>query len=829
MRRLWIVAALWIVSPGMCPGFAQGAPHELVSLYRQSPLLAHRWLRDNIGAGHSCRTAVELLEKETGDRSFESLRLPPSQLQAPLLIRRRAGDSWEAGRTAEALRLFSEAEAEFERVGARSEALFCLFLQSEILAQQERFDRCLALLRQGLGVSRRRGYAYLTALLWQSTGFVQWFQDRLPESAESFGRALEIWRGIPFQDGIVASWNNLALLYDELGLPDRAEDCYLEALAGLGVATEREIRSQLLLNFALFSFRNDDAARALRFFALARHYAGDAPADFALAELVLNPDPPEIPPDAGGSFGIQLQIQQAARRARDAPRRAIEMLRKARREARRLGLRLFERRAAAELGEILDREGLFEEAARHYRESLDREEFLFSIDAAFPFGRAVSPFLEGWVRALVRLGRSDEARRAIHWFTRLRLLKTETFLDQGSFRDLADPSPDLLASVSANALHAPARLTDTLVPHSEAPRLARDVSVLELWPDGKQVFAWLDTRVGRQFFRLEFGEGVGPAVETLDRMLSDAGHALPPAPAELLLERLSRRLLWPLESRLRTRRLLIVPHRELQLLPLELLRLSDGTRLADRFITSYLPVADRRFASSRPVKSAPLIFYSKDLLERPTARQELDGLSRFRPQPRLLELARAGDGRTGLWIHLAGHFRFDDRFWYLSRLGDRRQGLGLTELLSHPLDCEMLVLAACDGARRQDRGFPYWMGASELLLVRGAQSLVISRWQFDEHTVPLLLEMYRLLGEGAAIDEALALARHRFKESGDGTFPAEHPLFWAGIIHVGWPGRVLSSTVRPAAPPGPSFLLVLVAVTSGLRCAVTRRRRGRRR
>lgn len=827
MRSIWLLSILLFAISSRLFGAADGPrPDELLSLYRESPLQAHRLLRNSILEGRSCGDAIEHLERLTGDRSFEALKMTPTRLRRALRLRSRAADRWESGQIASALQLFARAQNEFQRIGATSEALFCLYLRAELLAQEEDFDDCLRLLSRALEGSRGRGYAYLTALLFQSSGFVQWYRDQLPESARSFGRALAIWREIPFRDGIVASWNNLALLYDQLGLPDRASDCYLQALTGLTIETEGEIRGQLLLNFAVFSFREDNVRIARRFLDLARYYAELAPADFALAEAEVNRDWSRLPLNAGPSTEIQGRIQKADGLAEDDPEQARCLLVEARDEARRLGLRLFERQAALGIGRLLVRQSLFEDAARHYRTALDREEFLFNIDAAFPFRRAVSPFLNGWVRSLVALGRSDEARRGIHWFARLRLLKADAFLLENTLRPPTRISRSPLESVTANALHAPAHLTNTEVPAPDPPPLRADMSVMELWPDGDRVYVWLDQKSERRFFRLTCDGELEPLLEGLDRRLRAARSSLPPAPARSLLDNLSRHLVRPLENQITAPRLLIIPHKELQLLPFELLPLSDGTLLGDRYLTSYLPVPERRFTGSRPVRFPPLVLYSKSLLERRTARLELESLARSRPAPRVLPLARQSDTRRGVWIHIAGHLRLDDRFWYLSRLGSEPRSLGIMELLARPLECEMLVLAACDGARPEGGAFPYWLGASELLLARGAQSLVISRWQLEERSVPILLHMYRLLAEGVSIDEALALARRRFKDSAGGSFPAEHPFFWAGIIHIGWPGRVLSSSPPPA--PERSLILMVIATATGLWCATRKkRRRGR--
>jgi CHAT domain-containing protein len=136
------------------------------------------------------------------------------------------------------------------------------------------------------------------------------------------------------------------------------------------------------------------------------------------------------------------------------------------------------------------------------------------------------------------------------------------------------------------------------------------------------------------------------------------------------------------------------------------------------------------------------------------------------------------------------------------------------ELLQKPIETELLSMAACEGAATGSAGPPYWLGISELLLARGAQSLVVSRWQLDERSIPIFLDLYARAGHGEPISQALAGARTRFLQ--DAGRDLRHPFFWAGITYVGWPTRTLSGTTRASGPRPLRGLFPMAAILAGL-------------
>jgi tetratricopeptide (TPR) repeat protein len=836
------LAGLILASPGSSRGASPPEdPHPLVAVYSHSPLEAHRALKEAFRQSEAVREGIEAIEAATGDHSFEALKVPTSARVSALYLQSEARRRWEAESKDEALLLYDEARRLLERDGGLTEAAFCRYLQARILAEDERFQESLRLLNEALDRIEGRRYLYLEALLHQSRGFALRNLDELTRSVAAFYRALEIWTRISFNDGEVSSWNNLATLYQALDLPHHAGDSYLEALSRITRRTSPEIRYPLLLNVAIFLKNEGDMDRGLRFLELARPESGLAPAAFALAEAELLETPEPILNLAPREVSVEVSRQillGGKKERRGDTRGALEHLRTAVELSRASGQWLLARRAALALGRLLEQKGRFEEAGRLYREALNREELVYNIDASFPFRRAVSPLFDGWIRCLVRRGRADEARTAIRGRTLLRLRKIEALLGAGALVPRPGDGLDELASmisltearvpVDAGPLETRFPMGDPARPsHENQPWvLTPDTTMVEFWPDRKFLFVWIENDRGSHFLALPGGEDLLRLVRTVSEPLYSASQALPPSPAPEAIRELSAKVLHPLEPWLEGKRILLIPYKEFQALPFELLTHRDGRRLGDRHVTSYLPAPHSRFAWGMGVDDPPLLLTSRELLTREEARRERRYFESLQPPPRVIESpSRLPPVLRGRWVHVAAHLRLNARFWLFSSLGDRYDRVTLGELMNRKLETELLSLAVCDGANSYSEGFPYGFGTAEVFLLQGAQSLILSRWALDERSSVLFVDLYRELARGRPIDEALFHARRNFlRSAGKGSEPTDHPFFWAGIFYAGPPGKTLASGVRgprgaygAAAISALTFLLVGGALIRGVR------------
>jgi tetratricopeptide (TPR) repeat protein len=788
-----------------------------LTLYQQSPRESHHFLKQKYNLGETVKPLIRPIEQEFGDFSFATLKSLDKRNRSGMRLQRAAHQAWEGGDPETALILFRRARDQLSPKTGETERAFCSYFRAEILSDQGKHQEGLDEVEEALQKLRGAPVLYLSALLQQSRGFSLWYLDRLPESIAAFGSALEIWLRISCDEGVLAAWNNLAALYEELGITDRALSCYLEALSLLRNGTAKEVRGLLLLNFAGFLYRSGDQERARRFLELSRPYQRFDPGEFLLTEAEITGNTSGLL-DLDGtepSYGLRrLMLEAQMNLAANRPESAERLLLKALTTAREAGLSLYERKVAIQLAGVLEFQGRWSDAERLYSGELGQAGMLLNLDVTFPFRRAYSPLMEGWVRSLIRQERAGEARQVIRRFAKLRSVKVRRLLE--TLRDEGPSSPgDSPMGVAVRAL----RWSDlSLPPRFEMAAeneltIPKDTALLEYWPDGDRVYIWVDKASESRFLSIRAPADVERLVTDLIRPMQRAKGYLPRPPTREQVFRISSVLIHPVEEMLRVPHLLIIPHRDLERAPFEMLVLRDGSLLGQRHTTSYLPSAASAFLQQKRVTAPPVALVSDELRGRSGAGLELDYFRQRVPRPRFFH--RFGDWvppRRARWVHLGTHFDLDDRFWQLTSLG----GFRIIELLEQKLDVELLSLAACDTAHAGGIGLPYWLGTSELLLARGAQSLVVSRWQLDERSIPIFLDFYSRIEGGAVVSQALADARNSFlrKERKDRSL--EHPFFWAGIIYVGWPLRTLSETQERSEQQPLRLLLSASGILIGL-------------
>lgn len=141
-------------------------------------------------------------------------------------------------------------------------------------------------------------------------------------------------------------------------------------------------------------------------------------------------------------------------------------------------------------------------------------------------------------------------------------------------------------------------------------------------------------------------------------------------------------------------------------------------------------------------------------------------------------------------IHLATHGVADDREPLYSKLllgvdeGEEEDGfLHAYEVSRMNLNCELVVLSACEtaiGPLSKGEGL---LGLSRSFLHAGSSSVVASLWSVDESTQFIMTEFYRHLDDGKA--RALRKAKLKALELERGGMSLAHPFFWAPFVVIG--------------------------------------------
>jgi CHAT domain-containing protein len=144
------------------------------------------------------------------------------------------------------------------------------------------------------------------------------------------------------------------------------------------------------------------------------------------------------------------------------------------------------------------------------------------------------------------------------------------------------------------------------------------------------------------------------------------------------------------------------------------------------------------------------------------------------------------------WIHLATHSLIDERnpgrsAVVLARDGDNDEDgfLRATEIADLDLNCDLVVLSACEtGWGRLSSGEGV-IGLSRSFFIAGARSVVVSQWAVsDISTAQLMKDFYQQLVNHAAKPSALREARLRMLNGGSET---RHPYYWAPFVIIGAP------------------------------------------
>ena len=141
----------------------------------------------------------------------------------------------------------------------------------------------------------------------------------------------------------------------------------------------------------------------------------------------------------------------------------------------------------------------------------------------------------------------------------------------------------------------------------------------------------------------------------------------------------------------------------------------------------------------------------------------------------------ASAGRPGI-VHFATHAEANDANPDYARLslgappGGSGEWLHAFEIRETRLDDALVVLSACQTAagRLVSEGS---LSLSRAFLQAGAGATIATLWPVGEPTAGLMRSFYRLMADGARVDDALRAARLEFRRSGN-----EHPFYWAPFI-----------------------------------------------
>lgn len=342
--------------------------------------------------------------------------------------------------------------------------------------------------------------------------------------------------------------------------------------------------------------------------------------------------------------------------------------------------------------------------------------------------------------------------------------------------------------------------------------LAPDTTLISYYVSGFQVHAWVVEKETFHHVMLPFGaQDLRRAVcwaDEVGRRAGDRGvrRLDPVCETETAgAEEVYTRLIAPLATHIRHRRLVLVPHDALHYLPFAALRNPDtGRHLIEDYTLTYIPSASvLGFLRGKqtPVDGRALVLGAPEALDPnlkvlPAARREAEAvgdlfgthplLGAAATEARLAELS----GKVDL-LHVAAHGIFEPRNSQFSRIAltpdERHDGnLEVHEILSG-LDLSginLVVLSACETARGERISGDEITSLTRAFLSAGSPAVVSTLWSVnDAATAVLMMEFYRHLLDGASTADALRQAQLGLLR--DSAY--QDPYYWAAFSLTGDP------------------------------------------
>src|SRR5262249_1090806 len=245
-------------------------------------------------------------------------------------------------------------------------------------------------------------------------------------------------------------------------------------------------------------------------------------------------------------------------------------------------------------------------------------------------------------------------------------------------------------------------------------------------------------------------------------------------------------LLAPIRTKVKGRRLIVVPHELLHYVPFH--ALFDGDRyVIDSFTVSYAPSASiymqhRRKEVNRT--GCSLILGIPDR-QTPSIYEELQAVAEIVPQAKVFLGTNANDavlkenvrGRRFVRRASRGFCRRDNPMFSGIRLG--QSSLTLYDLYNLKLPAELVTLSGCSTGLNVIAAGDELIGLVRGLLSAGAQSLLLTLWDVnDSSTADFMKAFYSRLfnhpDRALALQEAMVEVRQRYP----------HPYYWAPFILV---------------------------------------------
>lgn len=317
--------------------------------------------------------------------------------------------------------------------------------------------------------------------------------------------------------------------------------------------------------------------------------------------------------------------------------------------------------------------------------------------------------------------------------------------------------------------------------------------ILSYWLGSERSLLWIATARGVVCRELPMQARIDRSVDDYARELAGSRHTLQSPRGRALYDV----LVAPAESLLpRNARVVIVPHGRLTALNFETLITPRSHYWIEEATVSYAPslqlLASREEHAARKallvignVPAAggqfPALARAGDEMERVAGhfddRVVLAG-AHATPQAYL-----ASQPARFAFLHFVAHGTASEHTPLDSAVVLARGRLSAGDVISSPLDAELVTVSSCNSAGKRAYAGEGLVGLSWAFMRAGAKRVVAALWEVDDRATPQLMDaMYGQLAKGA--DPASALRDAKLKLLRSGTIYAK-PWYWAPFILYG--------------------------------------------
>lgn len=254
-------------------------------------------------------------------------------------------------------------------------------------------------------------------------------------------------------------------------------------------------------------------------------------------------------------------------------------------------------------------------------------------------------------------------------------------------------------------------------------------------------------------------------------------------------------LIQPVLPRIRSERLVIIPHEDLNYVPFQVFQdPADGRYLGERFQITYAPSVSVLLGLKRStaLSGGRLLAVADSSIA--AAGPEVQAIAKLFPgRSKVVTDVLPRETEVKAWvrdfdvIHLSVHGKFDGAEPMLSYLSLARSAsddgrLTAAEMFGLPLDkSRLVVLSACETGRAEATHANEILGMVRALIYAGAGTLVLSYWEVDSAATALWMQTFYEAALSRPISEAARAALVKVK-----TNPSySHPYYWAAFAMIG--------------------------------------------